>query len=443
MKYLKKTIECGLYMLAFLLPVQVRWIIRAAEINGGYWEYGTYSLYGTDMLLILVLLLSIIAIASGRMERSNFAYSDINQRLPRHNKISDGKMLYWFIGGLLLSSAVSVFFAHDKALALYKLSWLVLGAGLFCIIAFAEENKIKFIWSMFAGMAVQAALAIWQFLTQSSFASKWLGMALHGGADLGTSVVEFASAGGIAERWLRAYGGFDHPNILGGAMAVCILALAGEVIASGRAEKKFMAIVFVFLILFSAALFFSFSRSAWIALASGMIVMLSRAVLKKDLAAQKIILQMILIAGAVFFVLFLPYRDPAIARLGASGRLEIKSINERRESVKIAPRIIKNNLFFGVGIGNYTLALNRMSSGRAEPAHNVFLLALSEIGIFGFIFFTALLFFVFSGTENFAVLIALAIIMLFDHWLWSLHFGVLFFFFVLSLAFRASKRHCG
>ena len=53
----EKIISFGLYLLVFLLPWQTRWIIRAGEINGGYWEYGTISLYGTDVLLFLLLVL--------------------------------------------------------------------------------------------------------------------------------------------------------------------------------------------------------------------------------------------------------------------------------------------------------------------------------------------------------------------------------------------------
>jgi len=48
LKTINKTIEYGLYLLVFLLPIQTRWIIKLGES-----EYGTVSLYGTDVLLIL------------------------------------------------------------------------------------------------------------------------------------------------------------------------------------------------------------------------------------------------------------------------------------------------------------------------------------------------------------------------------------------------------
>ena len=48
-------------------------------------------------------------------------------------------------------------------------------------------------------------------------------MAVHKAEELGTSVVETVGADGLGERWLRAYGGLDHPNILGGILAVALL----------------------------------------------------------------------------------------------------------------------------------------------------------------------------------------------------------------------------
>ena len=72
-----------------------------------------------------------------------------------------------------------------------------------------------------AGAFLQACLGIYQFFTQSSFACKWLGMASHNAQDLGVSVIETLSG----ERWLRAYGGLDHPNIFGGFLCFSILIL--------------------------------------------------------------------------------------------------------------------------------------------------------------------------------------------------------------------------
>ncbi len=67
---LQKIIEYGLYLFLFILPWQTRWIIKEGEINGGYFEYETYSLYGSDILLIVVLFLAGIYFFRKRKEVS-------------------------------------------------------------------------------------------------------------------------------------------------------------------------------------------------------------------------------------------------------------------------------------------------------------------------------------------------------------------------------------
>lgn len=427
MKYLNKAIEYGLYVLVFLLPLGTRWIIKP-----GFTEYQTYSLYGTDILLIGLLLLFIL-----------------NRVVSRAGwRVYDNKKEGLFIVLFLLAAGLSIFFALDKSLALYKFGWLVLGLGLFWLITRADLNREKLIWSFLSGLAVQAALGIWQFLMQMTFANKWLGLALHRASDLGVSVVETLGADGVGERWLRAYGGFDHPNIFGGAMAIGILFLIGRSVQ----DRKILKIIYwFFLSIFSTALFFSFSRAGWLALALGLIAALTLAVIKKDLVAQKKMLQTILISGSIFFILFFQYSNLVITRLYAGERLEVKSNNERIESIKNSWPIIKNNWAGGVGLGNYVVALKQDLPERQnyyyQPAHNVFVLTLSELGVVGLLFFVFLfLSLLMKGwkIENFytyfSVLFSLFILLSLDHWLWSLHFGVLFFWLAIGLAKRES---CG
>ena len=80
-KKLNKIIEYGLYLLVFLLPIQTRWIIKAGELN----EYGTISLYGTDILLIILAVLFIVA------------------KFQILNKIQNSKFKILFISSLSLS----------------------------------------------------------------------------------------------------------------------------------------------------------------------------------------------------------------------------------------------------------------------------------------------------------------------------------------------------
>jgi len=111
---LEKIIEYGLYLLVFLLPLQTRWIIKLGEI-----EYWTYSLYAIDILLLAILLLFAIY-AFRKREFSIFS--------------SQFSKIWYAIIILDIFIFISIFFATDKWLSLYKYSWFLLGVGLFLLI---------------------------------------------------------------------------------------------------------------------------------------------------------------------------------------------------------------------------------------------------------------------------------------------------------------------
>ncbi|MBI4812466.1 O-antigen ligase family protein [Candidatus Falkowbacteria bacterium] len=450
MKYLQKIVEYGLYLLIFLLPVQARWIIKA-----GANEYGTISLYGTDIVLILLLILFII-----------YKFLISNSQFPINVKCQMSNVKcrehWWFIAVLELAALVSIFFAPDKLLAVYAYARLLLGIGLFWLVTSAVYDKIKLIHSFLAGAILQAGLGIWQFLSQSSFASKWLGIAAHNAGDLGTSVVETLNG----ERWLRAYGGLDHPNVLGGVMAASILILVFHGIYSGQflifnfkflnnfLVSKFLNIFTFYFLLFTfiTSLFFTFSRGAWAGVIVGVLAMLIMAVWQRDVSVQKKILGAILAGAVLVAILFSQYNDLVLTRLSRDTRLEIKSNTERINSYKDGWRVIKENWLFGAGIGNYT---KYNANKFPQPSHNVFLLIWAETGALGIIGFVGLFIYliiknclkiknlkfkinnnnnsnnsIFYKTSLFS---ALLVVLFIDHWLWSLHFGILFFWFVLGL----------
>ncbi|MDP3043631.1 MAG: O-antigen ligase family protein [bacterium] len=308
-------------------------------------------------------------------------------------------------------------------IAVYKCGVFLLGIGLFWLIVCANYDKLKLILSFLAGIFFQACLGIWQFLTQSSFANKWLGMAAHSAGDLGVSVVETLQGG----RWLRAYGGLDHPNILGGVLAVGLLLTIGLIVEDTRIQDtitkqitnyklqitnkfkiqnpKFLNYILLCVLCFMlCGMFFTFSRGAWAGLLVGILIMLAALIIKKDLRGQKRLLKIILLSAVLIFILFNLFQDLVLTRLSQDARLEVKSNVERVESLRSAQQLIKNNWLRGVGIGNYIkynanlqIYANTTNTNYAnkdtyvQPAHNVFLLVWAEIGIFGLLFFIGLL----------------------------------------------------
>ena len=452
-------------MLIFLLPIQTRWIIKAGELNGGYWEYGTISLYLTDILLLTLLVVFLFYyFKTKKLEIGNWKLENIREE--NHISIIHYPLsqIWWIIAGLELVIFISIFLADDRLVAVYAYIRFLLGVGLFWLIIRASLNRIKLIYFFLAGIFLQSMLGIYQFITQSSFASKWLGIALHNPADLGVSVVETLNG----TRWLRAYGGLDHPNVLGGLLVIGVLLTIGLIIQVrsdkdgkleignwkfGKKVYKYPISNIQYPILLSiiccllSALFFTFSRGAWVGLIVGLLALMVIYIFKKKLKAQKKLLQIILISSVVVFILSNIYSDLVLTRLSVDTRLEIKSNTERIESFQIARDLIKDNFFFGVGIGNYTnTAEKEIVSGQPawfyQPVHNFFLLVLAEIGVVGFMFMLWLIGYIlvksFKKEDyiNFSLILAILTMMLVDHWYWSLHFGVFFFWFILALVIR-------
>ena len=374
--------------------------------------------------------------------------------------------LYFLMAGEFVV-LISIFFAVDKVLALYKYGWFLMGLGLFFMLINKDlSNRLKLIYSLAAGIFLQALLAIWQFLTQTTFANKFLGLAIHNPAQLGTVVVEFYRQG-VLTRYLRAYGGLDHPNMLGALMAIGILLLANLLIQRTPLNIKdkfrgwFLVINYGLLFFFSVALLFSFSRSAWLATVVGLMVMIIanwrlkfwpqnswqnylrnfwQSINFRSLEIRLVIgfgLALIIILGCLFNLM--------TVRFSTQDRLEKISVTERLSGFSQALQIIKAQPLTGIGIGNYTLALwhnyPTQPAYYYQPVPNIFLLIWSELGIFGILAFGGFWLVLFweqikkphSAALGWALLAALTVLMMVDHWLWSLHFGLFLFWLTLGL----------
>lgn len=418
MKKLEKIIEYGIYLFVFLLPWQTRLIFHEGNLNG-YWEYGTFSIYATEILLWMIFLLTAVWWTINKLK--------IQSSSPKADVPQAKKSAYLLIGlsAFLLYSFLSIFWADSKSLALYTWHWLAEGIGLFLVLKTARIDAVKLAWVFVLSAMFQASLGIWQFLSQSTFASKWLGMALHDPAVSGTIVVETA-----LRRWLRAYGSLPHPNMLAGFLAVAMVFVIWLYQKTGYGLKKiFLQIIFVIL---SFGLFTTFSKSViagFLAiLLFWLIIILARRQSKEN------ILKFTLIFLAIGIIFSAVFWEPVSTRLMGTERLEAKSTSERISYFGEAWQLIKNHPLLGVGLGNYTLAVHDEIDPSREawdyqPVHNIYLLILAELGFVGFILWLALIFLIIKKlpVANYQIPAILLIVGLFDHYLWTLYFGVMLF----------------
>lgn len=426
-KYLRKIVEYLTYVFVFVLPWQTKLILRAGETN--YTEISLYVSY------IFLLVISILFLWFRLREKSD-------------NKIN--LPVLYSLASLTFFLVISIFFAPDKILAFYHFFVFLAAISLFFIIKLGTEprnyqeiviNKTSLIYSFLGSILLQSILAIYQFLTQSAFACKYLGLASHNPTTLGTSVIETVNG-----RWLRAYGGFDHPNILGGVLAISLI-LAAYLLAKKKImnkTKQTLSSVFLFIFYFISlyALFFTFSRAAWLSLLIGLVALLVAFIRKKDKWIIGRLIALLFFSLILLGVIAVPFRELIFARVEMSARLEQKSLQERRLYNQESKQIIANNFITGVGIGNYQAASslideNKKPAWEYQPVHNVFLLLFSQSGFFSLLSFLIFLVFLIKSNSRekfaWAIFLALLVLMILDHWSLSLPFGVLFLFLNLAL----------
>lgn len=432
---LKKLTKYCLWALLFFLPWQTRWLYEVKELNGGFWEYGSAALYGTEILLWL----TIFFFSAAYFFNRNFW-----QRLVLKNKGPNLKFILvsvWagILLAVLLKSSLDFNISYDWFFHLLE-AWC-LAVIIFLLLKWEENDfGLSLYLSLWFGGIAQALLAIIQFFTQSVVGNKWLGMATHLAAQGGASVIEFSNG-----RFLRAYGSFGWPNSLGIYLAIVWLVgflIYLKLFANTTPKiKKLKILVFIGELIILLGLFLSFSRAAWIAAAVGLVIFLIIEFFKERADFKKVI-NLVFVNLGFAIILVLIFKPLLFARLDFNNRLENRSLSERSEQFLDSQEFIKDNFWLGVGAGNYTTALFKkypnLNAWDYQPAHNIYLLSLVELGVLAAALYWALVFWIFkyvskNNPESLGIITALLIFGLFDHWLFSLYTGVLFFWLILAV----------
>jgi hypothetical protein len=440
MSKLKRLNQVLIGLFIFLLPWQTAYIFDAKFIGGAKWQYGTGLIFATEILLWLIALLQLTIMIK------------VRKAGDRELKINRSKLAVTISLWLLVAwSGLSLLWAPEKSAGFYNWFHLLEAAGLFFIILSSKIDRKKIYYYLTLAGVLQALLAITQFLTQSISANKWLGIAGHLPWQSGEIVIE--SSG----RWLRAYGAFAHPNVLGGFLVICFFATIIPALAiDGRRNTPWRIIATLLLL---AGIFFSFSRSAWLALIIGMVIIFIREIIRARKSAEpaaaryrnlaKYFLAPLVLAVVLFFI----YSPLALTRASTADRLEAKSVNERLTYFSQAGDLLKDHWPIGVGEGNYTYALYQtnptLPAWSYQPVHNVFVLIFAELGIVGIVIFIFLLISLFlnflisnrsekeKGSINeLAFFTTLLTIIIFDHYLWTSYAGVILLFLSLALILK-------
>jgi O-antigen ligase len=451
MAKLAKTIEYLFYLFIFLLPWQTRWIWDYGKLGGEFSQYLTFCLYGTEILLLMLLFLGLIY---------KFRKTEVESILLNYKALDFYILFMLFV----IICAFTYFWAGNKDVVLYFIIKILEGFALFMFIINFRFNLNNFGLAFLLGGIGQAMLAIHQFLSQKVFACKWLGLAEQLPQTLGSAVIEFGN-----QRILRAYGAFSHPNILGGYLAITLIILLVLILLAETKKQRIFYWLCLPIIL--SGLFFTFSKSAFLALAIAFIFLIIFILLSKE--KKNILTKFILIIFVTLAILSLFYKDLVFTRLKGEQRLENKSSQERILYWEQAKSLLKENWLQGVGLGNYTLAVyNHLPEKQAawfyQPVHNVYLLIFTETGLAGFFIFLLIILeglrklyhfqidksinllglfkkFNFAGIHTFyqehfywflgltAIWLLVLVIMAFDHYFWTQYFGIILWWLCLGM----------
>lgn len=421
MKLIDKLIHYGFYLFVFLLPWQTRWIFNDASLNGGIWEYGRMSLYGTEILLIILLILGLINWSKSYFKKTK------EQKLEEVKSELKGQKFLIIL--LIIWSGLTIFWSGDKLLAWFGLLNLIWGIGIFWLIESQGIEFKKVGYALIFSGAIQSFLGIWQFLNQGFFASKWLGISALNPATLGTSVID----NGVG-RFLRAYGSLPHPNMLAGFLVIGIL--TAIILINREPAKKIRNLLNVAVGFLALGLILTFSRAGWLALILSLIIFIIYNYIKKQ--EQKKIIWPLIIIGLIFLIIFFSYGDLFKSRLTGLERLELKSNQERASYYPQAFSIIKAKWLKGVGLGNYTLVQYQknptLNSWDYQPIHDTALLTWAEMGIIGLMLFIGIIIFAFKNRGIYwPLLVAILVLGFFDHYFHSLYFGIMLWWLVVGI----------
>lgn len=367
-------------LVLFFLPWQTVWIYQERFLNGSKWQYGTLQFYGTEGLFWIAAILFIAwFVGKWKMEISKFK----NEFHWTKDRVFVGASLLFIIYNLL-----SQFWAMDRGVATQQSLRVIEAFLLFFMLYLGPLHFRQAVFWFVAGSIIPSILGIAQFLLQTTWDLKWLGLTYHPVWEVGTSVVQ-----GEIGRWLRAYGPFSHPNVFGGYLVTALVFTLGlfysrkiGVIDKKIRDKRY-EIGLVTVILFQvSALFFTFSRSAWIAF--GIVALLHCYIIIKN---KKFNYQPFtiyyLLPILIFLTLTITYFPLVQIRWLHTSDSEISSTEERWRGYREALTLFKQHPWLGVGVGNYTAALYALNPARFgweyQPVHNVPLLVAVELGIVG------------------------------------------------------------
>lgn len=384
---------------------------------GLYSDFTSFSLYLSDIVIILLFFLNIRVI---------------------WGQIKERPLIIALLVGVIIS------------LLLHAADWLpynVYFAGrllLLLTLYLAVANKMNWMTQkglalLFAALgALQSVIALIQFLTQQS-----LGLYKVGESPLGLAIVGASKTVSHGTEFVRGYGTFPHPNVLSGVLSVAILFCIYLIFTSETKKQRF--IYSALLVLNVYGLVASLSRAGIGATLLGSALLLGGLLLWQRLSRK--LLWTVAVVVIAFIGAFATFQQ----FLSDRATISDQAVTQRVVYNDIAQNIIKTYPWQGIGLGTSILHMQQFSSVHLEPweiqpIHNYYLLTAAELGILGalllLVFFLQHLLQLARGIISrfdpfhltlFSILMSCLALMFFDHYFYTLAQAQLLLWLVLAV----------
>ncbi|HEU0073883.1 MAG TPA: O-antigen ligase family protein [Dehalococcoidia bacterium] len=422
--------------LIVLSPFRARFELVSRPDTPVYGDYTDFLLYWSDVAFLAFLALWGLSLLIGG-------------RLPRFGPAA----IRWPVFGLLAVTWLSATASIDPALSAYNALRLTAAAALALFVINEIDSVSRLAPALAVMVVLQGAVGIGQAIDQASVGLHELGE-LHLEVNAGGTSVIWSDEG---PRQLRAYGLSDHPNILGGLLALALVLVAAAATRSSDLWRAPLAVVFA---LGCAALLLTFSRAGVLALGFALLLALGLFAYRRDWRNAGAWAAVALGGVIICLALVKPYGDELWQRgvvLDPSevSSTEQRSLSEREALVKVSNDVFVARPLLGVGAGTLPKALKDGWPDFAydyQPAHFALLTVAAETGIVGGMTYGALMVVPFVllwwrrreltpeliGVSG--ALLAVTLIGLFDYYTWSLAPGRIWFWLVLGLWAAAYMR---
>jgi len=337
--------------------------------------------------------------------------------------------------------------------------------------------------------SVQSIIAILQIFFQHSIGLHWLRESL-----IAPNIPGVAKVLLHGETYIRTYGLFPHPNVLGGFLLFSIIftlwysKLFHVEQLEARGDSKLFQWLHISISIQALALIFSLSKSAVLGLFIAILYLLYAAKSSSHYQEEELrvrwklfhVEQFLRIDSLTFKKLHILKNKPKLllALIIIMGlfilkpnvnSLLFKSLTERQFYLNVSRGTILNNPILGEGIGQFVLSIpiytsQAIESWQFQPVHNIFLLIWSELGIIGLSLFSWFLWRLFKKPKTEigeccilenksnilsswslskypkAILLGLIFIMLFDHYLWDIQQGSLMLWMTVGFIAGLSRK---